>query len=123
MNWDAWKPLAVLIFTSSLKFIGGLLVAHGLATQGPGLEAIGGAATTAAGAFWSWWVQKGHIQAGDYLKKLTDTATQAAAIEVAKRLEVSSVPSGAVQAAKAEATVIEPAVMAKDATKNQGASA
>lgn len=117
MNWEAWKPLATLIFTSTLKFVGGLLVAHGLATNGPGLEALGGAATTAAGALWSWWVQKGHVQAGDYLKKLTDTATQAAAIEVAKRIPVTSVPTVTVQAAKAAATVGEPAVMAKDAAK------
>jgi hypothetical protein len=101
MNWDAWKPLATLVFTSVLKFVGGLLVAHGLATNGPGLEAMGGAATTAAGAFWSWWVQKGHVQAGEYLKKLTDTATQAAAIEVAKKMPAAAV-TGAAEPAKVE---------------------
>lgn len=116
MNWEAWKPLATLAFTTTLKFVGGFIVAHGLATQGPGLEALGGAATTAAGALWSWWVQKGHTQAADYLKKLTDTATQAAAIEVAKRMPLAAV-TGAAASAKAEAKAIEPAVMAKDAAK------
>jgi hypothetical protein len=113
MNWEAWKPLATLVFTSALKFVGGALVAHGLATNGPGLEALGGAATTAAGAFWSWWVQKGHTLAADYLKQITNTATQAAAIEVAKRMNV--VPSADVKGATAEAKAIEPAIMAKDA--------
>lgn len=100
MNWEAWKPLATLAFTTTLKFVGGLLVAHGLATEGPGLEALGGAATTAAGALWSWWVQKGHLAAGDWLKHLTDTATQAAAIEVAKKMAPASL-TGAAQDAKA----------------------
>jgi hypothetical protein len=101
MNWDAWKPLATLIFTSLLKFVGGLLVAHGLATNGPGLEALGGAATTAAGALWSWWVQKGHLAAADYLKKLTDTATTAAAVAVAKQMAPAAV-TGAAQEAHQE---------------------
>lgn len=104
MNWDAWKPLATLIFTSLLKFVGGLLVAHGLATNGPGLEAMGGAATTAAGALWSWWVQKGHIQAADYLKKLTDTATTAAAVAVAKQMAPAAV-TGAATKAKNEVAI------------------
>lgn len=116
MNWDAVKPLAVLIFTSLLKIVGGALMTHGVLTAGLSYETFIGVATTAGGAFWSWWVQSGHQQAADYLKKLTDTATQAAAIEVAKRMSPAAV-TGAAVPAKAEAKAIEPAVMAKDAAK------
>lgn len=115
MNWEAWKPLAVLVFTTTLKFVGGLLVAHGLATNGPGLEALGGAATTAAGAFWSWWVQKGHIQAGEFLKQITQTATSAAAIEVAKKMQYTPAVATAATNAKTAVTESHPELMAKDA--------
>lgn len=117
MNWDAVKPLAVLIFTSLLKIVGGALMTHGVITNGAGLESFTGVAMTAGGAFWSWWVQSGHLQAAAYLKKLTDTATQAAAIEVAKRMPVSSASSTTVQNAKEAATISVPDVMTKDATK------
>lgn len=122
MNWDAIKPIMVLIFTSALKIFGGVLMAHGWISGGAGMEAFMGAGMTAGGAFWSWWVQSGHLQAAAYLKKLTSTATQAAAIEVAKRLPISSTPSAAVQTAKAAANVTEPAVMAKDAAAKDAAA-
>lgn len=116
MNWETIKPLAVLIFTSLLKIAGGALVAHGIISNGAGLETFTGAAMTAGGAFWSWWVQSGHLEAAAYLKKLTDTATQAAAIEVAKRMPLAAV-SGAAAPAKASVTATDPALMAKDAAK------
>lgn len=109
MNWEAIKPLAVLIFTSLLKIIGGALMAHGLLTAGVSYETFIGVATTAGGAVWSWWVQSGHLQAAAYLKKLTDTATQAAAIEVAKKMAPASV-TGAAQDAK---TAVAVAAVAK----------
>lgn len=102
MNWEAMKPLAVLIFTSLLKIGGGALVAHGVVSAGPGLETLTGAAMTAGGAFWSWWVMTGHVQAAAYLKKLTDTATTAAAVAVAQRMAPAAV-TGAADAAKAAA--------------------
>jgi hypothetical protein len=100
MNWEAIKPLAVLIFTSLLKIVGGVLMTHGVISAGPGLETFTGVAMTAGGAVWSWWVQSGHLQAAAYLKKLTDTATQAAAIEVAKRMPSAAI-TGAAEPAKA----------------------
>jgi hypothetical protein len=117
MNWEAWKPLATLAFTTTLKFVGGALVAHGLATNGPGLEALGGAATTAAAAAWSWWVQDGHLQAAKFLKQVTQTATSAAAIEVAKRMQYTPTVAIAASDAKAAVTASDPALMAKDAAK------
>jgi hypothetical protein len=116
MNWDAIKPFVTLMFTSVLKVAGGALVTHGLISAGPGLEAFSGAAVAAGGAFWSWWVQDGHVQAEAYLKKLTDTATQAAAIEIAKKMQPASV-TGAADTAKAVVTITHPDVMAADATK------
>lgn len=117
MNWEAVKPIAILIFTSLLKIVGAGLVTHGVISSGAGLETFTGAAMTAGGAIWSWWVQSGHVAAANYLKKLTDTATQAAAIEVAKRMPAAA-DTGTAAPAKAIVTSISPALMAKDAAKS-----
>lgn len=111
MNWDAVKPLAVLIFTSLLKVVGGVLMTHGIISAGPGLETFTGVAMTAGGAVWSWWVQSGHLQAAAYLKKLTDTATTAAAVAVAKKMAPAA-ETGAAEGAKAavERASIPPAI-------------
>lgn len=98
MNWDAIKPLLTLLFTSVMKIAGGALVAHGVLTAGSGLETFMGAASMAGGAFWSWWVQSGHLQAAALLKKLTDTRTQDDAIAVAKQMKPAIVTGAAVTA-------------------------
>lgn len=111
MNWEAIKPLVLLLFTSALKIVGGALVTHGIVSAGPGLETFTGAAMAAGGAFWSWWIQSGHLQAAAYLKKLTDTATQAAAIAVAKQMAPAAV-TGAAEGAKAAVAVAKVVLVA-----------
>jgi len=115
MNWEAWKPLVSWAFRIGINAIGVFLMTHGTIKDGAGLETFLGMATSAGATFWSWWVTDGHIKAAAFLQNITNTATQAAAIEVAKRLPISAVPSDAVQMAKVQAAAIEPAVMAKDA--------
>jgi hypothetical protein len=99
MNWNAVKPLATVLFTSGLKVVGASLVTHGVITAGAGLETFTGAAMAAGGALWSWWVESGNAQAAAWLKHLTETATQAAAVQVAKRMNSADI-TGAVQDAK-----------------------
>jgi hypothetical protein len=74
-------------------------------------------ATSAGATFWSWWVTSGHEQAAKFLKQVTQTATTAAAVEVAKRMQPTAAVTASVTDAKAVATAIAPAVMAKDAAK------
>jgi hypothetical protein len=110
MNWERVKPLASFLFGLGLKFVGTFLVAHGTITAGAGLEAFTGAAMAGGGAFWSWWVERGNAQAAAWFKHLTETATTAAAIEVAKRMPPGAI-TGAVLDAKEKVDAGSPPVV------------
>lgn len=111
MNWNAVKPLANVLFTSGLKLAGASLVTHGIITGGAGLETFTGAGMAAGGALWQWWVERGNAQAAAWLAHLTDTATKAAAIEVAKRLPPTAITGAVVDAKAAVAAGVPPLVV------------
>jgi hypothetical protein len=107
MNWDRVKPLATVVFTAGLKVTGAALVTHGYITGGTGLETFTGAAMAAGATVWQWWVEDGAAQAVSWFKHLTETATKAAAIEVAKRMQPGAI-TGAVLDAKVKVDAGDP---------------
>jgi hypothetical protein len=117
MNWDAMKPMVSWVFRIAINAIGVFLMTHGTIKDGAGLETFLGMATSAGATFWSWWVTDGHIQAAKFLQNVTQTATTAAAVEVAKHMQYTPAVAVAASDAKVVATALEPAVMLKDAAK------
>jgi hypothetical protein len=103
MNWQAMEPLAAWAFRIAINALGVFLMTHGAIKDGAGMETFLGMATSAGATFWSWWVTTGHIQAAKFLQNVTQTATTAAAVEVAKHMQYT--PAVATAATDAKATV------------------
>ena len=115
MDWKAWEPLAAWAFRIVLNLVGAALVTHGIVSNGAGLETFLGMATSAGATFWSWWVTTGHLQAAKFLENVTQTATTAAAVEVAKHMQYTPAVATAATNAKTAVTESHPELMAKDA--------